>query len=61
MRPRGGGAGVLLGVLERLAGAFEAFPEDLHQGGHGALLLVEEVFVLAGKGGEYGAVLWWTW
>jgi len=39
-------------VLKLLSGAFEAFAEDLHERGHGALLLVEEVFVLAGEGGE---------
>jgi len=39
-------------VGELLVGAFEALTEDLHVAAHGALLLVEEVFVLAGKFGE---------
>ena len=57
-RPRGDGVDekdeetLRLGVGERLSGAFEAFAKDLHQGGHGTLLLVEEFFVLAGEGGE---------
>jgi len=39
-------------VLKLLSGAFEAFAEDLHILTHHSLLLVEELFVLAGESGE---------